>query len=144
MRIGKNFTLEELTRSATAARKGIPNVVTSAAIIQLQLLCIHVLDPLRALVGPVQVLSGYRSLAVNTAVGGARTSQHLTGNAADIIVPGMTVAQVVRKIRTSGIPFDQVIDEFGIWTHVSWAPNRRMAVLKARKVDGKTVYSRVP
>lgn len=145
MKIGRYFTLAELTHSETAARRGWPNDPPPEVVQNLKNLCTHVLDPLRdAVGGPVVITSGYRSPVVNRAVRGSSSSQHVLGLAADLVVPGMTVAQVVRKIRTTGIQFDQLIDEFGSWVHVSWAPQRRFSVLKAAKVDGKTVYTRIP
>ena len=80
------FTLQELTRSQTARQRGLDNTPDAAAVENLQSLVTHILDPLRQLWGsPLYVNSGYRSPAVNAAVGGARNRQQLTGCAADII-----------------------------------------------------------
>ena len=79
------FTLRELTRSAAALKHKLDNTPDAAAVARLQALVTHVLDPLRQLYGaPIMVTSGYRSPAVNAAVGGAAHSQHLLGEAADI------------------------------------------------------------
>jgi zinc D-Ala-D-Ala carboxypeptidase len=143
MQISKYFTLAELTVSEMGARKGIPNVPGPGEIENLKRLGAHVLDPLRTYLGPVVCISGYRSPKLNAAVGGSKTSQHMQGLAADILVPGHSVAFVVATIRKLKLPFDQVIDEFGRWTHVSWASRPRGEVLVARKdTNGRTQYTR--
>lgn len=122
MNISKHFTLAELTVSETAARHGLSNEPDAFALSQLKRLCDLILEPLRAEVArPVVVQSGYRSLKVNALVGGSRTSHHMEGRAADIIVPGLTPIEVCSKIRLMGLPFEQCIHEFGRWCHVSVA-----------------------
>lgn len=141
-RVGKHFTLEELTVSQVAARQGLDNTPDTPAIGDLHDLVRYVLDPLREALGaPVLVNSGYRSEAVNKAVGGVRTSQHCLGQAADIHVNGMSVAELVRTVVDLHLPYDQLIDEYGYWVHVSYGPRHRREVLIARKVDSKTVYT---
>src|SRR5690606_28476100 len=93
-----------------------------------------------ALGTPVLVNSGFRSAAVNKAVGGAATSQHRLGQAADIRVNGMTSAQLARRIAELGLPFDQLIEEFGRWVHVSYGPRHRRQILRATSENGRTVY----
>lgn len=144
MYLSKFFTLEEMVQSQRAARDGIPNRPGPDEIENLRRLCINVLDPLRRELGPVSVSSGYRGLLLNRAVKGARNSQHLTGCAADINVPGYTVSFIISTIRRLNLPFDQLIDEFGAWVHVSYTLAPRREVLSARRGhDGKTVYSRI-
>lgn len=122
MNISKHFALAELTVSETAARHGLSNEPDALALAQLKRLCDLILEPLRLDVGrPVIVQSGFRSLKVNALVGGSRTSHHMEGRAADIIVPGMTPLEVCTTIRLMGLPFDQCIHEFGRWCHVSVA-----------------------
>jgi hypothetical protein len=65
------------------------------------------------------VNSGFRSEAVNNAVGSSNKSDHRRGCAADIRVPGMTPDEVVRAIIASGLPYQQLIREFDRWTHVA-------------------------
>jgi zinc D-Ala-D-Ala carboxypeptidase len=141
----KHFTLDELTHSQAATRRGLKNDPDTAARENLQHLVDAVLDPLREALGrPVVISSGYRSPAVNRAVGGAASSQHVLGQAADITVPGMTVAQVVATIRRLGLPFDQLIDEFGSWVHVSHSPRNRRQVLRAKRTAAGTKYEVIP
>lgn len=143
MQIGKHFTLEELTHSQTAVRLGIPNLPGPSEIANLRCLSAHILDPLRRHIGPVVISSGYRGPKLNAAVRGSRSSQHVQGLAADITVPGHSIAFVVSTIRKLNLPFDQLIDEFGSWVHVSWSPRHRREVLVARKGENNvTTYSR--
>lgn len=145
MKLGKYFTLEEMTRSQTAARRGLPNQPTTKQLESLKALVRNVLDPLREALGrPVNINSGFRSEAVNKAVGGSSSSQHRYGEAADIVVPGLTVEQVVARIRSLNLPFDQLIDEFGSWVHVSHGPRHRREVLRARRdFNGRTIYTKI-
>lgn len=143
----KYFTIEELTASATAKRKGISNKPTADIVAALERLVDNVLDPLREAWGaPIVVTSGYRSPRLNAAVGGARGSQHTYGQAADI----RTVSdrpEDNRRLRdlliSLNLPFDQLIDEFNCdWLHVSFkASGNRGQILSAKKVKGKTVYT---
>lgn len=144
--LGQYFTLNEMTVSAAAARAGLRNVPNAAATEKLRLLVGNILDPLRAHLGrPVVVTSGFRSDRVNALVGGARSSQHRFGEAADIIVPGLSVAEVVQAIKALCLPFDQLIDEHGDtasgWTHVSYSPRHRREYLLARRRQGRVVYT---
>ena len=85
---------------------------------------------------PIVINSGYRSPAVNKAVGGAPTSNHLTGCAADIRVSGMEQALRYAVILLdisdeSGEDFDELLIERNargaIWLHFAVRPthNRR-------------------
>lgn len=145
MKLGKHFTLAELTVSQEATRRGIPNDPDAQSLANLQLLVRHVLDPLRDAVGPVHVSSGYRSPRVNKLINGASSSQHVQGEAADFTVPGMTTQQVVDRIRAMGLPVDQCIEEFSRWVHVSYSPRHRRQFLRARRNPaGKTMYEVIP
>lgn len=141
-----HFTLEEMTASPTAKANGIDNTPTAKHIEALTLLCIKTLEPLRAALGkPIRVNSGYRCRALNKRVGGARTSQHQKGEAADIEVKGMTAQQLFDFILKSGVPFDQVIQEFDSWVHISFsATQERRQAYYARVKNGRTVYEPTP
>lgn len=130
MNLSPNFTLAEFTRSDVALRKGIANVPPAVAIERLRLLCEAVLEPVRAQFGPVRINSGYRSAELNAAIGGAKTSQHMRGEAADIEAadPAVTNADLAYWIAKE-LPFDQVILECYTpgeprsgWVHVSYVP----------------------
>lgn len=146
MNLSEHFTLEELTASQEAARSALRNEPNDVQVEALRALCERVLEPLRARVKrPIVVSSGYRSKSLNTRIGGSPGSQHCKGEAADIIVPGMEVADVVGLIRAMRLPFDQVIDEFASWVHVSHsvADGNRGEVLMAWRRGGQTQYRRV-
>ena len=135
--ISKNFTLEELTASATAKAKGIRNVPGQTDIINLCALVHNVLQPLRNWWGrPIKIGSGFRSLALNNAVGGVSNSQHMRGEAADLCIDGDL--QKGRKwfewIKTH-CEFDQLIWEHNskgsYWVHVSYradGKNRKQVI----------------
>lgn len=129
----KYFTMEELTRSETAARLGIRNVPDAEAKRWLEELVEKVLDPLREKWGgPIRVTSGYRCAALNKAVGGVKNSQHLVGQAVDVTVGSVAKNRdLFNLLRASGLPFDQLIDEKGFsWVHVSYGPRQRRQVLR--------------
>jgi zinc D-Ala-D-Ala carboxypeptidase len=136
--LSPNFTLEELTVSQTAARRGFDNTPNATEIANLVRLA-ALLEEVRALVKkPILVNSGFRSKQVNDAVGSRDTSQHRIGCAADIRVPGMTPKEVVEACIKANIGYDQVIEEFGSWTHISVPdspsrPPRRQALIIDRQ-----------
>lgn len=131
-----------MTHSQTANRLGLSNKPTEAIINVLQRTALG-LEDVRQITGPIVVSSGYRSAAVNKAVGGASNSQHLTGEAADITCPSIGTLKLMRKIVDSNIKFDQCILEYasggGGWVHVSFNSNpRRQALIVER--SGTTIY----
>ena len=122
MHLSPNFTLEELTASQTAERKGLDNTPNATAIANLTRVA-ALLEQVRTLLNkPIMINSGFRSKPVNDSVGSKDTSQHRLGCAADIRVPGMTPKQVVQACIDADIPYHQIIEEFGSWTHIS-VPN---------------------
>ena len=140
MNLSAHFTLQEFTRSQTAVRRGIDNTPPPEIIETLTLLCVTVLEPILAALGPVSISSGYRSVTLNRAIGGAAGSQHTKGEAADISVEGMSAEALYVAIKNSPIPFDQLIQDFGEWVHISYSPTPRRQCLRAVKDGGKTVY----
>lgn len=119
------FTIEELIKSSTARRKGIPNLPNGEQKENLIALVDNVLDPLRKLWGkPIIVTSGFRCAKLNRAVGGVAKSQHTKGQAADIRTVENTTMENKRLFDVamrSGLPFDQLIDEYGYnWIHISF------------------------
>jgi hypothetical protein len=119
MNLSPNFTLGELTTSEIAARKGLDNFPTGVELDNLVRLA-EKLEEVRKVIGkPIMINSAFRSIEVNEAVGGVKSSQHCLGCAADIKVPGMSPDEVVRAIINSKIQYDQLIREFDSWTHIS-------------------------
>lgn len=124
MKLSKNFTLAELTKTNT----GLPNNPSYIEIERLKLLCENVLQPLRDKFGaPIIVNSGYRSQQVNKAVGGVPTSQHCKGEAVDITAGSRERNKRLFDILKS-MTTDQIIDEKNYsWIHISYTickPNR--------------------
>lgn len=129
MQLSEHFTLTELTASATADKHGIDNTPNSAARLRLAYLCQAILEPIRQRYGfPIYISSGYRCPELNNLVGGAKNSQHLTGDAADIVCRATNNAylfQIIAKmIREEAIEVGQLIWEFGTadspaWIHIS-------------------------
>jgi SH3-like domain-containing protein len=143
-RLSKNFLLRELLVSQEATRKNITEQFQpdDAVVRNLTNLCVNVLQPLRDQIKlSVNISSGYRCPRVNTAIRGAANSQHVFGEAADFSVPGKSIEWVYQKIRELGLPFDQLIQEFDQWVHVSYkAKGNRKHCLRAVKQGTKTVY----
>ena len=120
----KNFTLEEFTDSQTAARKGIANVpsVGSPERANLQRTA-EVMEDVRALLGnkPILISSGYRSPQVNAAVGGSKSSAHMSGLAVDFSCPGFgTPKAICHKLHShmKELGVDQLIHEYDTWVHL--------------------------
>lgn len=146
MQLSPNFSLAEMTRTS----QPFPNVPTAAEIANLRLLCINVLEPIRAhYKRPVRVNSGFRGAKVNAAVGSKPTSQHRLGEAGDIEIECVSNADLARWIRDN-LNFDQVIleaykpDVAGSgWVHVSYREgrNRKSSLTMTMGTHG-AVYSK--
>lgn len=126
-KLSENFTVEELTHSDTAERLGIDNTPDLDSLENLQFLVDNVLQPLRDMYGrPIVVNSGYRSPKLNKAVGGSKTSQHMTGQAADITAGSKTEnKELFNLVLDNDLIFDQLIDEKNYsWIHISYNQDR--------------------
>jgi hypothetical protein len=158
MQLSKNLELSEVTRSETAKRKGISNMPTPEHIENFKKLAENIFQPIRDHFGvPIRISSGYRSEALNKAIGGAgkvvngkyvASSQHCKGEAIDIDMDGSSITnkQVFDFIKDN-LNFDQLIWEFGTstnpdWVHVSFDSEgkQRKQVLKAVKKGSSTSY----
>ena len=121
--MAKYFTIGELCKSDVAVEKRIENTPDNPTIERMQALMDECLDKVREMWGkPIGVNSGYRSYELNKAVGGAKNSQHLRGEAADITAGTKeNNRKLFDLIVASDIPFDQLIDESGYkWLHISY------------------------
>ena len=127
-----NFSFNELIKSDTAIKKGIKNIPDTVNILDSMLNLIHYcLQPLRnKLKKPMNITSGYRNAQVNKLVGGAvdkdgnPTSQHCKGQAVDFVVSGMTPEQICQFILKSDIEYDQLINEYDSWVHISYVKGK--------------------
>ena len=139
MKLTPHFTLEELTATSHRQFDNTPNETEKA---NLQKLAEFLETVKTALDGkPIMVNSAFRSKQVNDSVGSKDTSQHRTGCAADIRVPGMTPDAVVKAIMAANLPYDQLIREFDAWTHISIAEKPRRQTLVIDKA-GTRPYTR--
>jgi zinc D-Ala-D-Ala carboxypeptidase len=145
MKLTEHFSLSELLASQTATRRGFVEQFKPSDFVidNLKMVCVEVLEPLRKEIGlPITISSGYRCFKLNKAVGGAVNSQHLIGQAVDIAVVGMNTMEIVAALKKANIEFDQCIEEFGDWVHISFnKDNNRGEYLQARRVKGKIRYS---
>tara|TARA_B100000427_G_scaffold328425_1_gene341500 strand:+ start:1601 stop:2092 length:492 start_codon:yes stop_codon:yes gene_type:complete len=144
----KNFGYQEMIKSSTADRLGISNDATREHVINLVNLCNFILQPVRDEFGPIRINSGYRSPALNKAVGGSKTSQHCNGQAADFESTRISNPDLAKWIEKNLI-FDQLILEFydGVdpnsgWVHCSYVldGSNRSKTMTALRVNGKTQY----
>jgi hypothetical protein len=153
MKLSENLNLSEVTKSDTAKRLGIDNNPTPEHLANLKLVAENIFEPIRKHFGkPIFLSSGYRSKALNSAVpGSSSTSQHCSGEALDLDQDGKSTGvtnKMVFEYIKNNLNFDQLIWEFGTdsnpdWVHVSWESTgkQRKMILKATRVNGKTVYS---
>ena len=144
------FTIEELEHSDTAVKYKIDNTSNGETRTNLIKLIELLLDPIRTKWGkPIKVNSGYRCSKLNRMVGGASTSQHLLGEAADITVGSSEEnKKLFEMILSMNILFDQLIlEDGGKWIHISlkWkvmSKNRREVLLGIRNSKGKMYYTK--
>jgi hypothetical protein len=151
MKLSKYVSLAEVTRSDTAKRKGISNEPTPEHLENLKTICEDVFDKVREHFGvPIYISSGYRSAALNKAIGGSSTSDHNNGRALDLDQDGhgngVKNKDVFNFIKDN-LEFDQVIFEHRRadgdcdWVHVGYRKGaNRKQVLEAYKEGGKTKY----
>lgn len=118
----KHFTMKEMCRSNVAQLKRIDNTPNEEQKANLEALVDNVLDPLRELFGkPIMVSSGFRSKDLNAAIGGAKNSQHMRGEAADIYTGTKAGNKELFDLIVKYLPYDQLIDEKDFsWVHVSY------------------------
>ena len=147
MNLSRNFSLQELTKSDTAIRKGIANEPNAEQIDKLKMLCERVLQPVRDQFGRVKITSGYRSPELCLAIGSSLDSQHAKAEAADCEVVGVDNAEVADWIYKN-LQTDQLILEFYTpgepnsgWIHASYVEfNPRAQYLRAYREDKKVKY----
>jgi hypothetical protein len=151
MKLSNNLSLAEMTKSSTAQRRGIDNMPTPEHMENMKVLAAKIFQPIREHFNrPILISSGYRSKALNDAIGGSQTSQHSIGEAIDIDMDGTTLSNTdVFNYIKDNLDFDQLIWEFGNeqkpdWVHVSYKANgkQRKSILVAKKINNKTTYQK--
>ena len=118
-----NFTMSELLKSEVAEKYNISNIPDKQSLDNMLILICECLQPLRNYIDkPMIISSGYRSSRLNghPLINGAQNSQHVTGQAVDFTIKGMTPKQIIEKIKASGVEFDQLLNEHNIWVHISY------------------------
>ena len=135
MNVSPHFSWEELTRTGQTSLQAANRAEAEAFRAQLTALATNLLEPIRAKFGPIKVNSAFRGKSVNDAVGGSKTSQHMRGEAADIVAPTVSVEELHRWIcAESGLAFGQCIleksspDRPFTWVHVSLGTKREALV----------------
>lgn len=151
-KLTEHFNLEEMTVSPTAKKLGLSNQPTPEHIENMRYCCEKILEPVRAKFGPVTINSSYRAPAVNKAVGGSKTSQHVNGQAIDFEVKGVDNKKVADWVADN-LEFDQVILEFYTkgdansgWVHASIKKeggNRKQRMIATKSKAGGTSYTQV-
>lgn len=131
----KYFSIRELTKSQVARQAHIDNTPNSEQTKNLTNLVEYILDPLREAYGkPIIVTSGFRSEELNRKIKGSKTSQHCSGQAADIKTVEDTPEEnkkLYDLVLSLDLPFDQLINEYNFdWVHVSYSPKHRRQILK--------------
>ena len=146
MRLSKNFTLSEITKSNTAKRLGIQNAPDKEHLKNMQVLIRDLIQPIRDAIGPIRISSGYRNPQLNRAIGGSRKSQHCKGEALDLQFwkdGQMCNQEIYDWVLKQEIEFDQMINEFDYaWIHISLKEkdNRKMVLEAYHDEDGDTKY----
>ena len=145
----QNFTYQEFVKSQTAERRGINNHPSPEDLENGIAVLENVVQPIRDHFGPTIITSGYRSPILNAEIGGSDTSQHQTGEAVDLEVPGVPTGDVAQWVADN-LVFDQLILEFYTpgevnsgWVHVSYkrSGKNRNEILTAARVSGRTEYT---
>ena len=149
MKLTENFSLNELTKSQTAERKGIDNTPSTEHQENLKSLCEMILQPIRDHFGQVvSVSSGYRSPELCTAIGSSIQRQHAPGEACDFEIFGVSNKELADYIDQN-LDYDQLILEYwkgdnepnSGWVHCSYTDgNNRKQYLRAYKENGSTKY----
>ncbi len=127
-----NFKISELIHSDIAVQNNINNMPDINSLDNMLNLIFYCLQPIRNLIKkPMIITSGYRNEAVNRLVKGKLNSQHLKGEAADFKISGMTSKEIISIIKKSNIEYDQLINEYDRWVHISYSKGKnRYQVLK--------------
>ncbi|MBR1504235.1 MAG: peptidase M15 [Prevotella sp.] len=116
-RLSPHFRLNEFLN----INKYPDNKPTLQDVVNMTYGCLQLLEPARAVVGPIIITSGFRNSRVNSLVGGVANSQHTRGQAADIRPADPAQFQRLVEFLRASPHTDQLLTG-SRWLHVSWAP----------------------
>jgi len=157
MKLSEHFTLDEFTFSELATRHNIKNEPTATEVSNMAALCQNCLEEIRyglnAVKGkeiPISIISGFRNKETNRLANGAKRSQHLKGQAADIRakgIPPQELYSIIRKlISQNKFIVDQLILEFNSWVHISYDLEkefqRKDFLIASKDKNGSTIYTK--
>jgi len=149
MQLSQHLTLKEAIKSDTAVRLGISNLPNNEQLENLKTVATEVFQKVRDYFGvPIKISSGFRSEALNKAIKGSKTSDHMKGSALDIDVDGFTYIdnKAIFNYVKDNLEFKQLIWEFGDdnnpdWVHISYVKGQnKKEILRAVRKGGKTLY----
>lgn len=118
-----HFTMSELLKSDIAEKYNISNIPDKQSLDNMLILICECLEPIRLYINkPMIISSGYRSPRLNghPLINGTPNSQHVTGQAVDFTIKGMTPKVIIELIKESGVEFDQLLNEHNLWVHISY------------------------
>jgi len=142
MKLSEHFSLSEFEVSNYAERHSIDNTASEVIITRLTNLAVNVLEPLRSKFGPLHISSGYRCEELNEGIGGASSSQHMFGEASDVISYTVSEYELSKWAFENIKEFDQCIYE-GRWLHISYSTrhlNRKIPLTAVFKKGESTKY----
>lgn len=126
-----NFKISELIYSEKAIKNNINNMPDINSLDNMLDLIVYCLQPIRDYIKkPMIITSGYRNKEVNKLVNGKENSQHLKGQAVDFHINGLSIKQSIELIKKSGVEFDQLINEYDKWVHISYNKNKNRCEIK--------------
>lgn len=140
MKLSPHFTLDEFTKSQTAARWGIDNTPNQTVMGNLIKTASFMEEVRRICAAPIIISSGYRCMELNRKIGGSMNSQHMTGQAVDFTAKGLTLDEIMQRLITSNLDYDQLILEYNSWIHISWSDKPRRQTLEIDR-QGTRVYA---
>lgn len=140
MKLSPHFTLDEFTRSQTAARWGIDNTPNETVLANLHKTAAFMEEVRRICAAPITISSGYRCMELNRKIGGSITSQHMTGQAVDFTAKGLSLEDTMQRLILSNLDYDQLILEYNSWIHISWSDKPRRQTLEIDR-EGTRVFA---
>lgn len=129
-----NFSMSELIYSDIAIKNNVNNMPDIISLNNMLELIVYCLQPIRELIKkPMIITSGYRNKEVNNLVNGKPNSQHLKGQAVDFVIKGMSPKEIIEIIKNSDVEFDQLLNEYDKWVHISFNKGKNRMDIRSIK-----------